>query len=220
MSNHVPRPTSEPARRLSVLRVAENSKEQILVLADGPVKGFITHFTKGQSQACRGEECGCQSSMVNSLWKGYHPVMRFDRQGNCWIPTVLEVTEALELDFRGKFFRGQEWELSRGIITKKRKPAIFGRLIGSRDLPEHCRAFDVSPAVFWIYHDRSLKINLSSPIPQRVMVEPLTMNGPGQHDQAEKKATPEQLANLRKRLGGFLGNGAKEIGAMPEGGDQ
>jgi len=71
----------------------------------GAARGVITHWGKGRSYPCPGEE-SCRTHL-QSVWKGYAPAQRWFQADGLWRPVVFEMTEALvevcgTEDLRGK----------------------------------------------------------------------------------------------------------------------
>jgi len=217
--SHVPRPPSAN-RRLAILRIAEQTTQEVIILANGPVMGMLTHYHKPESWQCHGKDCKACTSGDKRVWKGYHPVLQLDRAGHCYVPAVLEVTEALELDFRDRLFRGGEWTISRGKSTKTKRAAVLATQLGQRQLPADCLSFDCHAAVHVIYHDWTIRLEQTSPLPARLMVATVKLTAVGQATDQKPEATPEEKIAQRQRLDALKSRLLNGVGSMPKGGDQ
>lgn len=219
MGENPPRPPSASSRRLSVLRIKEKQTAHVLFLDDGPILGMFTHYIGRNSEICHGEECRSCRGKQKRIWKGYRGLLWHDVAAKTWVPTVLEVTESLELDFRGKIGRGQEWLLTRGESTATKKATILGTCAGKRELPEHLRPFDFHATIHTVYHDWSIRCEAINPMPARIFVSTVDLAGPGDNGKAAEKPSPEQLKKFKERMGGLIGSMANGIGEMPKGGE-
>lgn len=213
-------PPSAQARRLTVTRCLPGDNFGVIFLADGPILGLITHWLKGSSQRCFGDTClPCRSNM-DKVWKGYAPAIFYVKAEKHWLPTVLEVSESLELDLRGIVRRGQEWHLTRALAGRKRKPPTIGRWIRQLHADSLPPAFPTDQAVRVVYHDNLIETDVPSPLAARSMVEPLQLNPHGLPDK-EQAPSVEEIARRREQIARLISQPRTNgIGAMPEGGKQ
>lgn len=217
MGPQVHRPPSEDRQKLGVLRIGKGDSQICLFLGEGRILGLITHYWQKQGYRCPGEGCKDCARQEDRIWKGYVPVLHWRKTEKFWLPAILEISESLELDLRGVYSRGQVWEFRRAMPEGGKKPPITGRWNSQWQQPLACPAFDVLPGVRWLYHDDAIELNTPSPLPERVLVDPIHMAAPGE---SAKNAppTPEEKAKFRKTLNGLLGrNGGAAFGALPGG---
>lgn len=196
--------------RLSVFRI-EVSKSHIVRMLSNTYNGLFTHYTRGGSEYCPGEHCGCHLRKLDRLWKGYVAAEVYDQAVNKWAPIVLEITENLELDFRGRYDRGQVWELSRAPKVNGKNQPVKGKLLEERDPNTFPPPFDVKPVLLHVFHVTEIALCWPNPMPSRIVVSHSEGAPPAilsASTPAEKPVTAEQMQALRDRIGGR--NGAAE----------
>lgn len=184
---------------LRVLRIAASESKHIRTLS-GAYGGIRTHYVKARSLYCVGEKCPTSVHQTGSYWKGYAPIEWYDLHRQMWVPAVLEITESLELDFRGRFKRGQCWLLERLPQTGRTKTPITGLWIEDMSDRDLRPAFDITPVLRTLYHVESIALDQKNPTPDRVILEP-SMGAPppgvGERARQEEPASNEQWAQLR-----------------------
>jgi len=153
---------------LRFLRFLPGETWQVRFLADG-LLGLLTHWDKRQSRPCLGKECPTGLHQQPSYWKGYAPVLVWQARSKNWLPTVLEVTEHLELDLRGRRLRGEEWKLTRDEQTGKHKTPVMGEHI--QTLEKVPSAFEIKPCLIHLYHSTDLVFGAKNKLPARSMIE-------------------------------------------------
>lgn len=168
----------EVAYTLKLFRVKPNQRFTIRTLSHR-IDGLITHYFKppksqGESKYCPGEEQGCAYHKLPKLWKGYAAVEVWDSHSGLWFPTVLEITEHLELDFRGVWKRGQQWVLSRAAEVKEKRTPVVAGLLGEDTDPKLPRAFDYLPVLQTVYHCPAIQLGCANPLPARVVLKAST----------------------------------------------
>jgi hypothetical protein len=192
---------------LRVIRVkcAETLKVRLL---SHELKGCFTHFIKDFSRYCAGYDCNPADHRTQRFWKGYAAVQVYMPTGSLWMPAILEVTENLELDFRGKWRRGSVWELSRARRTTKKWPPIVGVKISETcpdPLPE---PFDLLPNLLRLFQVEQIALDQVNPLPPRTWVK-ATIATPPPGAQSREPGPQEILSSdevmkmtdaLRKRI--------------------
>jgi len=162
---------------LRVFRIEEGTTVHARTLSDG-YKGVFTHYVKRRSVLCGGDDCDGPTHKTPKIWKGYAAVELWNAATNHWNPFVLEITESLELDLRGKWRRGQVWEFYREMPTKKKSMPITGKLLEERDPSSVPPEFDYRPVLLHLYHVHAIHLGVLNPMPPRVIVEASEGNGP------------------------------------------
>lgn len=168
-----------PPVDLVVFRVEKSETHQIRTLAgtgpeaELPLLGYFTHWRHGATRVCVGlTDCEPALHRIDPIWYGYLAVERWMDSTNVWIPCVLQVTESLELDFRGRLKRGQYWELGMGSQKKKGNPTR-GQLLGTCQDEELPNPFDLLPILRALFHCPGLQPpRIPNPTPGRVALMP------------------------------------------------
>lgn len=168
-------PTNIPKEvwRLRVWRCEVNELAIVRLLSDD-YGGMMTHYYRGHSQYCAGEKCNPLMHKSQITWKGYCAAEMYieptGKKKGVWRPICLELTEHCELDMRGKFARGQLWQISRPHEPDKRNPPIYAALLEERDPAAMPKAFDYKPVLQTMYHTIHLDLTVKNPLPPRVFV--------------------------------------------------
>ncbi len=197
--------------RVEVHRVAEGQAAIVRVLSP-VVDGIITHWIRGRGQYCPGEEtCPPANHRFQSYWKGYVAAHVFTKEGNRWLPRVLEITESLELDLRHVYRPGQTWEVFRRPRAGKKIYPVEGRLIEDCTSPPPGKVFPILPILQNFYHAPGLVLGQKNPMPERIVCEILESVAPLFKLPSEKPAEPspeeiERMREQRKKLKGMFGN--------------
>jgi len=198
-----PRPPESGNYVLRVFRI-EPGQTIIVRALSKRVEGLATHYARGKSEYCNPDGCPVSLHKEKRFWKGYAAVeLWFERPG-VWAPYVLEVTEALELDFRGKWARGQLWQIDRLPVTTKNKPPVTGLLLEERDPDSFPPAFEILPTVARLYH-ADVAFGIPSWIPDRTIVGLTHDEGPKalktQDGQTPSNKTMKEIAEEMKSKG-------------------
>jgi hypothetical protein len=190
------RPNGQPAAsqsyRLDVLRIGAG-EQVILRMLSPSYKGLFTHYVKRRSQYCEGRECNCQHSRIPRIWKGYLAAEQYQQKGNLWLPRILEVTEYLELDFRGRYKRGQVWQIQRNQEKKGETNPVTGVLQEERDERTFPQPHAILDTLRHLYHDSGLQLICDNPMPGRTYVQ-ASQGDPPRGLVGEQPATAEDLA--------------------------
>lgn len=201
----------EPVSVQPVPRVGELS-----VLFLGPYQGLITHWHSGRSWPCAGhDDCPSTIHRARSVWKGYAPVLVWDGPAQLWRPRVLELTEVLEEQLRGRNLAGEVWMLYRAEGGRKsaRIEAVYLQRWARADVPQ---PFDVTPALQRFYHVQQLLLGVPNPLPAKLLLEPCVGPAPKLPEipasAAESPPTAEQMAKLREMARGAFGPSARSSG--------
>ena len=130
--------------------------------------GMMTHFVRGRSRYCRGSECKPELHKTESFWRGYFAALLWEHETRQWRPVVQEVSEALELDLRPAYKRGQVWLLSRAKDERGRRAPTTGKLDGRVDPVQIPDEFDVRPVLLHLYHEQAISLGVGNPMPARL----------------------------------------------------
>jgi len=201
-------------KTLELFRCLEGQEWYVRTLAKS-IYGALTHFEGKRSHLCLGAEQCKPALHRQATWKGYTPAIIFLPRDKVWLPVCWELSESAELDVRGRFDRGQEWFLSRGIVTKEERPPIVAQFISTIDPQTLPPAFEIFGVLHNVYRCFVLPKSIANPLPNRVVVEPLAGSLPQGILIAKREA--EELAERerqkvqegREALKNFL-NGAKK----------
>jgi hypothetical protein len=182
---------------LRVERVHDGQTMIVRTLSD-TYGGLLTHgsFVKGkwQSTYCDPGSCCVGRVRDKRFWYGYAACQWWKEDCRKWFPIVLEITEALELDLRDVYKRGQIWELFRPAKQKNKQLPTTGRLV-RQDEPETLPAgFDVRAALYSVYHVFNIPLDVPNPHPKRVLLEPVADEPP-----QLPKVTLEDLERRRRQ---------------------
>lgn len=187
--------------RVRVFRIDEGKVATVRMLSDA-IGGILTHYAGGRSEYCKGNDCPDALHRRGSYWKGYVAAELFEPRPRHWIPIVLEITEALELDMRGRYARGQVWQLSRNPSSKRRHFPIVGMLIQEPTAQVLRAAFDVRPVLAHLYHTNEIALDRDNPTPAPVVLE-VAVDGPPPPVPVAKRPdqlTADERAQILERL--------------------
>lgn len=196
---------------LELLRVdaGEQHVVRVLSVVGDRIMGCLTHWDRRQSFYC-GPHCPAKRHCLQTQWKGYLSVERWEHTAKAWFPWVLEVTEAAELDMRGQVGRGQVWLLNRALDEKGHKAPVRATLTEQLQPEAVSLAFGMDAVLWRVYRDTRVELTVANPMPDRVWVEPVQGAPPAcmQPDPAEKPVSPEEFraAIAQARRDGRLPN--------------
>jgi hypothetical protein len=204
MSQRPPR-TGRPADApfvLEVKRFKEGEARYVRTLSKA-IDGLAYHWHKKRGHYCNPKGCSPEVHKIKPDWKGYFAGEWYEERLKLWIPAAVEVTSALELDFRHEYQRGQVWWIERLQPTKDTHPPMTARLIETLDAATLPAAFDFLPTLCTMY-GTTVVLGVKNWAPDRVIVTPSRDAAPGPIAAAEKADTPpteEQWAKLREITG-------------------
>jgi hypothetical protein len=171
---HVPPSNRDPVN-VRILRIDKGRSFVVRFLAYNPY-GLYVHWRgsekSGRSVYCCGVDLGCPCHKQERFWRGYAPVEVQSPSGTLWYPTVLEISEAMELDFRGTAERGTVWQVERLSRRAGRRSGLKATLLGRRDPSKLRSPFDVLPILRTCYHAEEISLVHLNPAPPRVLLEP------------------------------------------------
>lgn len=167
----------EPVRVLRVFRVEEGTSVHARILSE-KYSGLFTHYCKGRSHYCKGAQCEPLLHKMDRVWKGYASVELWNAGMKKWTPVVLEISEALELDLRGLWARGQVWEFYRDRPAKKKPAPTMGKLLEEREPATMPPPFDFKAVLLHLYHVEQVNLGCMNPMPPRVVVVDSDGDGP------------------------------------------
>lgn len=166
--------------------------------------GINTHYVRKRSLYCPGDaECCPANHRLDRFWKTYAAVELWNDGRKVWTPTVLEVTEHLELDLRDICKRGQLWELWRHKGGGKSSP-VEAKMLEERDPDTFPRPFDFMPVLQHLYHVTDIRMNVKNPLPPRVVVAESIGDGPAiltvPESARPRQSTAEDFEAARRRF--------------------
>lgn len=137
------------------------------------ITGCMTHWLKGRSRYCGGAECRYQCSRLESLWKGYVAALVYRHESKTWIYGVVELPGHAELDTRGRYARGQIWELSRAVDRRGKQSPVAARFVRD-ELPQTTPpAFAVEQVLVHLFQEQRLDLRTRNPMPPRLAYAPI-----------------------------------------------
>src|SRR5258706_5040571 len=209
----LPSPHSgDPSRyALRIVGVKEGEAKFVRMIASS-YGGCMTHWNGARSIWCPGEKCRASQHGKAVQWKGYTAAEMYDQALGLWAPIAFEMTENLEVDFRGLFARGQVWLVTREKPTDAKKPKCRGELHETVPESELVEPFEVLNCVRATYHAYDLLLNVRNPMPARTLVSavpgapPAALTGKVEAAATNWRDDPELVARLtalqdRNRLG-------------------
>lgn len=197
-------PSKFAARPVRILSVPPGVPCSVRFLAG--FQGLLTHWKGKGSIPCPGVgTCPDAIHRLRTIWKGYAPVLLWEVRENLWRPWVLEITENLEEQLRGRKLRGEEWLLTRLEIRGRTDPVsgVLCRLVDSVELPE---AFDVLPVLQKVLGSMEIRLGVANPTPAKVVLSPIAGDAPTiptalqpvDVDQVDKSKLPRMREEVEK----------------------
>lgn len=191
-----------PLCRVEVYNVKEGDPIFVRMLGE-TYRGLFTHYFRGKGHLCEGKEhCNTNVHKEPLTWKGYVAGQLFVPDRKLWMPVCLEITEALELEMRDNFRRGQTWELWRAPLPDKKNPQVQGKRHDDPPAANLPPAFDITPILRTLYHRQTLPGHIPNPMPPRVVLESMEGEGPQalQEKPAERILTKEERHELMEEF--------------------
>ncbi len=189
-----------PRHALRVIRV-EPGEHLTMRTVSEEYKGLLTHWVRGRSILCEGEQCPTVQHRSGCYWKGYALVQQWFQPRTCWYTAVLEISEHCELDFRDRWKRGQLWSIKRDPQTGRHKSPICARLESQVHFGGLPLQFDFTPILRTLYHVATINGWCKNPMPSRILVEPSYGDAPfPEAPQVDKEAAHAAWLELRRRF--------------------
>lgn len=180
----------------------------LYVVFAGPLEGLWTHYGKKGSIYCPGpHDCPVGTHRAPRIFKAYAPGRYFVLNGALWRPAVLEITEHLEEQLRGRDIRGEEWFLTRKPTEGGSGP-VSGAYLGQRKEADLLEPFDIRPALCRCYHVPEIVLGAVNTLPPQVLLAPaaaappaaLTLSTPPEPRRLPQTAA--EVDELVRRAGG------------------
>jgi hypothetical protein len=186
---------------LRVLRV-EAAETLTVVFRTASVTGCFTHFVKGRSRYCDPDVCKWGCPRLERTWKGYDLVDCFEPRSSMWVPWVLEITEHLELDLRGRYARGHSWQLARAAEAKDHRSPVVGKFLGVVPADRVQPTVNFDAVLRTLFHVERISLDVRNPMPDRILVtahkEAML---PAQAVKVEEPCGEDQLERMRRQMG-------------------
>jgi hypothetical protein len=197
-----------PAQAVSVRRVPH--AQPLTVCFAGKIAGLLTHQYQGKFRGCTGAPaCPAAVHKALTLWKGYVAAREWEERLKRWYPIVLEVTECLEEQLRGRALAGEIWILTRES-GRKRSGKVIGRYLERREEPSLTQCFGTLNALLRFYHSDTLDLGVPNPLAPRLLLPAVDAKGPAGLADAfppdPPPATKEEIREMFRR--------AKEAGKL------
>lgn len=187
------------------IRIESPKPRQALIVAFlGGYGGIETHFARGFSTACLGDDnCNPAYHRTRKIWKGYAPVQMFERRTSLWHQAALEISEGVEHLLRGRQLRGEVWIFSRqgnkknGAVT-----GVYSQRFADSEIPA---PFDLLGVLRRFYHTNLLELDSENMLPPRTYQTP----APGPIPQCVERAgrvdqQQEESMEERRKAAQFL----------------
>lgn len=188
---------------LEVKRFKEGESAYVRTLSE-KLDGLAYHWWKGRGEFCSPKGCPGEIHKQKLCWKGYFAGEIYEERTKLWRPWAIEVTQALELDFRRVYERGQVWFIELLKPTKKSSPPLTGRLIERLDPASVPPPFDFLPTLCSMYN-AEVQLGVKNWLPDRVIIAPSTGPAPkpiqADHDK-HRPVTDAQWGQFRDALKG------------------
>jgi hypothetical protein len=182
---------------IKVVRIGDGQSLKFRMLGDR-YSGLMT-FYNGKSQYCPNPKQWLERNQNKQLfWKGYVAAEFWNADTRRWYACVLELTQASELDLRGRYKRGQTWLFYRQEKPKKGpEQPVMARLLESADPATLPPAFDVLPILRTLYNYTDLVLGTSNPVPGRILAVPSDGPAPPE-EEGSKPPSAEEMEKIRK----------------------
>lgn len=206
---------------IEVLKVRATDTHYVRFL--GPLRQLGTHFA-GKSRAplvCWGHEPGrCRNHKLPYKSKWYAPALVYIYDEKVWRRCVVEATEPLERQLRGKVLRGQEWCLRKVKPNPQAKyvqiEGLFIDTPATGNLPE---AFPVDPVLQRVFGELELPPPETNFLPER----PFAPDEPGapptvlveqiaEEERTARVLSVEELREANELLKAKLGIRSRPVG--------
>jgi len=136
------------------------------------LQGLNTHWNGKRTVPCDGEgTCPASLHRGRTIFKAYAPAELWKPAERHWLPGVLEATEALEEQLRGRQLRGEVWMLKRGGEGRKDDP-VFGVYSETYNGENLRPAFDIVPVLLRFYHVPRLVLGVENALPAKLLLDP------------------------------------------------
>lgn len=201
-----PPPPVQLVNQLRIHRTDEDTSWSVRMLSDA-YDGLFTHWLRGRSEYCDPDGCQHCGRRLKRTWRGYCAAEVYLQGLNKWLPTVLELTEALEVEFRGVYQRGQVWRVWRNKETTDDREAVRGELVEYVDPDQLPPAFDYRPPLLKVYAVERIQLGIANPRPGKILMPlsdgpapRLLIPGPEPKTAAPARPTDAQRARLAELL--------------------
>jgi hypothetical protein len=179
-----------------VLSVPEGIPLSCLFLAG--YQGLDTHRKGRDTIPCDGPgECSHCKHKSGIIWKGYAPIHAWDQTSRLWHPFVLELTESLEEELRGRDLRGEVWSLWRCGKGLPNDP-VTGLFAERRRENDVSPAFDIVPVLLRMYHVSSLRLGRPNSMPPKICLEAVAAPAPKLPDGVAELVEPQASEEKKK----------------------
>lgn len=195
---------------LEIVRVVKGTEAYFRLLSPN-YGGLLTHYRHKQSHYCPGPDCP-RGEHKDPIWKGYCAAEQWLERTRVWMPCVFELTESCELDMRGRFRRGQIWRISRKVQKKNGSWPVSAALVEQLDEVDVPPMFEIRGTLCSLYHVEEIALDVSNPLPARVVVEPSSGAPPSclRNDSERQKPSGDRLEGKLRDLVD------KKFGQMPD----
>lgn len=178
-----------PARRVPV-RVEGAPKDRSIMSARllcNP-DGILTHWVRGGSVGCVGDDCPPATHRVQWVFKAYCAAEWWIEDEHVWRPIALEITEALYPHLVGRSVRGEVWNVWRVQLANKHTKVLcaLDSVLSPNVLPT---AFDFRAVVSRVIRCPNVKWGVVPHLPAQVHLE-TSVGAPPLHRQPEAETAP------------------------------
>jgi hypothetical protein len=198
---------------LRITRLEPGQSATLRMLSES-LLGLMTHWQRGRSVYCPGQDdCPNTTHALDAVWKGYVAAELWIDARKQYFPTVLEVTESCELDMRGRYARGQLWQLDRAGSVRGKKCPVAALLVGKQEAGVCPPSFDPLPLLQQLYHRLDVRCALPNPLPGRIFAAPHAGEAPAA-DQVDQPVNPRETRELWRKMMDEHRNGNGKAGGQ------
>jgi hypothetical protein len=189
------RGSSSPVR---VLSVPVGIPVTVLFLSG--YRGMDSHRVGKGTEPCPGpSECGHCKRRQGIIWKGYAPVLAWDQVRELWHPFVIELTESIEEELRGRQLRGEVWSLWREGKGKNNDP-VTGLFLERKQGSVVIEPFDIVSVLLRMYHVSSIRLDRPNTMPGKLVLPAIAGDAPKLPEDVAKMIEPQKEEEQKQRF--------------------
>lgn len=214
-------PVKTGAGRLRPVEIKSVKDDQSAVVRFlGGYSGTVLHYLGKTYTPCREPDRECPASIhtKRKLWRGWAPVEVFDDVQQVWWPWVLEITECLEEQLRGRQLRGEVWGITRPK-EKEKGNRVVGVFVERQAAETMRKPFDIMPVLLRAYHLDEIPMGKPNTIPPKLILGPVEGELPsalvGQLHEPEAPPGPEEKKLLQEMIASLGGRPSRNGVAKP-----
>lgn len=192
-------PSERPRYALRVLRLQPDQHCEVLMLSE-ELKGLWCHWIRGRGGVYCPPDGTCPKTIHAEpiVYRGYVAGELWAGDPRLWFPTVVEITSSCELDLRGRYQRGQLWELHKSVSVKGKRGDVSARYLRTLSANAVRPAFDILPVLAGTYNYPDIRLTRDNPMPGRVFVRPHEGDEPRPAANADSEESMEAIKTFKR----------------------